>query len=305
MSPLMWWHHRWASEQVCSHHDRRARAGRHRMWRPVRTCWLDRSVRRWLDARCGQRVWSASRCDGVARQVVLPRSGAPHSTEDGHRTRPRSPPLLLVARSCRRSRDRWPGVGVARSVSSARRGRRSGHGSSRDAGVRPSTGVGATLAERYLHEMTVTHGMPLAARGGLAGRPAIDEPGRDGLFIAGDWIRALAASEVERPATWLTTVVTRLSIDRLRSAARRREHSVARGHPNPSSPTVILLISWSWTSRSRSASSTSSIVWSPSSAPCSSCTTCSARATTRWPNWSADARELPTDRPTGSCAGSR
>lgn len=45
------------------------------------------------------------------------------------------------------------------------------------------------------------------------------------------WIRALAASEVERPTAWLTTVVTRRSIDRLRSAARRREHYVGPWRP--------------------------------------------------------------------------
>jgi phytoene dehydrogenase-like protein len=49
-------------------------------------------------------------------------------------------------------------------------------------------GVQATLAERYLHDMTVAHGMPLAARGGLAGRPRVDSLGNDGVLLAGDWV---------------------------------------------------------------------------------------------------------------------
>lgn len=39
---------------------------------------------------------------------------------------------------------------------------------------------------RYLHRMTVTGGMPLAARGGLAGRPDVHFGG--GVWIAGDWV---------------------------------------------------------------------------------------------------------------------
>lgn len=49
-------------------------------------------------------------------------------------------------------------------------------------------GVETTLAERYLHDMTVAQGAPLAARGGLAGRPRVDALGRAGLLIAGDWV---------------------------------------------------------------------------------------------------------------------
>ena len=44
------------------------------------------------------------------------------------------------------------------------------------------------LAERYLHTMTVAHGLPLAALGGLAGRPGIDAVGRPGVLLAGDWV---------------------------------------------------------------------------------------------------------------------
>jgi predicted NAD/FAD-dependent oxidoreductase len=49
-------------------------------------------------------------------------------------------------------------------------------------------GVEATLDERYLHDMTVAHGTPLAARGGRSGRPDIDALGRPGLLLAGDWV---------------------------------------------------------------------------------------------------------------------
>jgi glycine/D-amino acid oxidase-like deaminating enzyme len=49
-------------------------------------------------------------------------------------------------------------------------------------------GVETTLTERYLHDMTVAHGMPLAARGGHAGRPRVDALGRDGVLLAGDWV---------------------------------------------------------------------------------------------------------------------
>ena len=44
------------------------------------------------------------------------------------------------------------------------------------------------LADRYLHAMTVAHGIPLAERGGLAGRPGIDAADRPGVLIAGDWV---------------------------------------------------------------------------------------------------------------------
>lgn len=49
-------------------------------------------------------------------------------------------------------------------------------------------GVETTLAERYLHDMVVTHGMPLATRGGLAGRPRVDALDTPGLLLAGDWV---------------------------------------------------------------------------------------------------------------------
>ncbi|MGH1506270.1 MAG: RNA polymerase sigma factor SigJ [Acidimicrobiales bacterium] len=47
------------------------------------------------------------------------------------------------------------------------------------------------------------------------------------------WLRAQRADGVANPAAWLTTVVTRLSLDRLRSAARRRERYVGPWLPEP------------------------------------------------------------------------
>jgi hypothetical protein len=46
------------------------------------------------------------------------------------------------------------------------------------------------LADRYLHAMTVTHGIPLASRGGLDGRPPVVVASRPGAFLAGDWVGA-------------------------------------------------------------------------------------------------------------------
>jgi phytoene dehydrogenase-like protein len=44
------------------------------------------------------------------------------------------------------------------------------------------------VAHRFLARMVVTGGIPIAARGGLAGRPGVRVPGVDGLFLAGDWV---------------------------------------------------------------------------------------------------------------------
>ncbi len=41
---------------------------------------------------------------------------------------------------------------------------------------------------RILRRMTVTHGMPLASAGGLAGRPGVEIEDRPGIFLAGDWV---------------------------------------------------------------------------------------------------------------------
>jgi RNA polymerase sigma-70 factor (ECF subfamily) len=47
------------------------------------------------------------------------------------------------------------------------------------------------------------------------------------------WLRWQSARDVERPAAWLTTVVTRLAIDRLRSAQYQRESYVGPWLPEP------------------------------------------------------------------------
>ncbi|MEZ5216663.1 MAG: hypothetical protein R2715_08760 [Ilumatobacteraceae bacterium] len=51
------------------------------------------------------------------------------------------------------------------------------------AGVEPAS----IRDRRYLHRMTVAHGMPVAASGGLLGRPEV-RVGPAGLFRAGDWV---------------------------------------------------------------------------------------------------------------------
>lgn len=45
---------------------------------------------------------------------------------------------------------------------------------------------GAILDARYLHRMTVVGALPMAAHGGLAGRP--EHSGVEGVFLAGDWV---------------------------------------------------------------------------------------------------------------------
>ena len=52
------------------------------------------------------------------------------------------------------------------------------------AGVDPDRAVVA----RYLHRMMTVSAMPTPARGGLAGRPAVDSSGIDNIFVAGDWV---------------------------------------------------------------------------------------------------------------------
>ncbi len=43
---------------------------------------------------------------------------------------------------------------------------------------------------RFFPGMTVMESLPLAARGGLPGRPAVDAPAVAGVFLAGDWVRS-------------------------------------------------------------------------------------------------------------------
>ncbi|MFP5320798.1 MAG: FAD-dependent oxidoreductase [Acidimicrobiia bacterium] len=44
------------------------------------------------------------------------------------------------------------------------------------------------VAQRYLHRMVACSAIPVAAAGGLAGRPAAQVPGRPGVLVAGDWV---------------------------------------------------------------------------------------------------------------------
>ncbi len=56
----------------------------------------------------------------------------------------------------------------------------------RAAGLDPDSA--AVLASRYLHDMTVTYGIPQARLGGLRGRPSVAVDGMPGIFLAGDWV---------------------------------------------------------------------------------------------------------------------
>src|SRR5580693_4036506 len=49
------------------------------------------------------------------------------------------------------------------------------------------------------------------------------------------WLRwqAVEPGSIERPAAWLTTVTTRLCLDRLRAARRRREDYIGPWLPEP------------------------------------------------------------------------
>lgn len=51
-------------------------------------------------------------------------------------------------------------------------------------------GVDPAMVEeqRFLLRMTVIGATPTPATGGLAGRPAIDSTGVDGVYVAGDWV---------------------------------------------------------------------------------------------------------------------
>ena len=68
-----------------------------------------------------------------------------------------------------------------------------------DGDSRPSldaitTAAGVTADDvvnvRHARRLTVVHGMALAERGGLAGRPGVNAPGQPGAFVAGDWVGA-------------------------------------------------------------------------------------------------------------------
>jgi phytoene dehydrogenase-like protein len=77
---------------------------------------------------------------------------------------------------------------------------------------------------RYLHAMTVHHGLPLARAGGLAARPPVDAlarcAGTEGIFLAGDWVGpdgmlADAAASSARAAASAALVTARASAERL------------------------------------------------------------------------------------------
>ena len=100
-----------------------------------------------------------------------------------------------------------------------------------------------------------------------------------------------APGESTAPKAFLTTVVTRLAIDHLRSARVRREAYVGPGcrsrwspTPRPARPSGSRT-----TRRCRSRSWRCSSACRPSSAPSTCCTSCSATATTRSPRSSARA----------------
>ena len=61
------------------------------------------------------------------------------------------------------------------------------HRASLDAIARVA-GIGAPVRSRFLRRMTVTNGLPIAAAGGVAGRPGIEMARMPGVFVAGDWV---------------------------------------------------------------------------------------------------------------------
>lgn len=80
----------------------------------------------------------------------------------------------------------------------------------RAAGIAPDD----IVMDRYLHRLTVTHGMPLARQGGLAGRPPVAVADRPGVFIAGDWVGPtgmLADASAASAAAAVRLVATRVA----------------------------------------------------------------------------------------------
>ena len=117
--------------------------------------------------------------------------------------------------------------------------------------------------------------------------------------------RSRRGERIESPRAFVSTVVTRLAIDQLRSARARREtlrRRVAaraarhrrRRRPGRARRAGGLA--------RRSPSSSCSRACRPSSAPCSCCTTSSTTATTRSPRSSARARPTPASSPSGRAA---
>jgi phytoene dehydrogenase-like protein len=44
------------------------------------------------------------------------------------------------------------------------------------------------VKQRFLSDLTVSHALPLAKKGGLNGRPSVNETGFSGIYIIGDWV---------------------------------------------------------------------------------------------------------------------
>ena len=78
----------------------------------------------------------------------------------------------------------------------------------------------ATIEEqRFLRRMTVAGATPTPANGGLAGRPGVDSPGVDGLYVAGDWVG---------PTGWLADAVFASGAAAGAAAARRSAEVTGR-----------------------------------------------------------------------------
>ncbi len=54
--------------------------------------------------------------------------------------------------------------------------------------IAAAAGLPAERHRRFLRRMTVTHGMPVASQGGLAGRPSVEIDQCPGVYLAGDWV---------------------------------------------------------------------------------------------------------------------
>jgi hypothetical protein len=82
------------------------------------------------------------------------------------------------------------------------------------------------VAQRFLPAMTVANTIPLAAGGGLRGRPAVEVREVPGLFLSGDWVGregTLANASVASAAR-----AARLVLDRSQSNGAPARASVER-----------------------------------------------------------------------------
>jgi hypothetical protein len=74
---------------------------------------------------------------------------------------------------------------------------------------------GDIVDERYLHRMTTVSAIATAASGGLAGRPPVPVPDRDGVFVVGDWVGStghLADAVLASARTAAESAIAHLSI---------------------------------------------------------------------------------------------